>query len=70
MENANSFTHDAYSFVNLRLGWDGKFGGVYAFARNVFDERAEIQGSTFAPGVRSVIISRGRVLGVGATVRW
>ena len=66
----NTFELRAYNLVDFQLGWEGEFGGVYGFARNAFDERPELQGSNFGNGAESVIVGRGRLIGVGATVRW
>ncbi|MBB4096199.1 TonB-dependent receptor [Brucella pecoris] len=66
----NSFKLNDYHLVNLRVGLEQDNRSVYAFARNVFDERPEFFGSTFGPTAHSLIIGRGRVIGVGASVSW
>lgn len=66
----NSFSLDAYQVFNAQLGLAFENASVYGFARNLTDERFETLGVRFGPSVEAVSVGRGRVLGVGASVRF
>jgi len=66
----NSFRLDAYHLVNAQIGFEAENRSLYVFARNLFDERPELFGSTFTPTAHSLMIGRGRVVGVGTSVKW
>ncbi|MEP7453623.1 TonB-dependent receptor [Phyllobacterium sp. SB3] len=68
---ANLEKMDAYHIVNARIGWDsGKFG-IHAFVNNLLDERPLSYSFNFAPDVKGVYVAgRGRVFGIGATMKW
>ena len=61
---------DAYHLVNARLGIDFAGGEVYLFGRNLFDEQYEVNGNYYGPGVTAGTPARGRVVGVGAALRF
>ena len=63
-----SFDLDPYHIVNARLGWknDGGDFEVYAFGRNLLDERYEAFGAPIN-GVPTVNVGDGRIIGVGLT---
>ncbi len=63
-----TFELKPYHIVNARLGWknDGKDFEVYAFGRNLLDQRYENYGAALL-GIPIVNIAQGRVVGVGAT---
>ncbi|MFT4065546.1 TonB-dependent receptor [Paraburkholderia sp.] len=65
----NSFRLDPYNILNARVGWQGKDLSVYAFAYNLLDKRYEALGQT-ASGVQEVIVGPGRIVGVGASVKF
>ncbi|EKF18533.1 TonB-dependent receptor [Nitratireductor pacificus pht-3B] len=65
-----TFDLDAYGVVNARLGWQGDDAEVYLFANNVFDERYEIIGASYGPGLDLVRPGVGRTIGLGASVRF
>lgn len=67
---ANNFTLDDYALVDLQVGWENPSFSVYGFARNVFDERYEVAGAYFGPGAETVLVGRGRVLGIGASFKF
>jgi len=59
-----------YHIVNLRVGWENENVGVYGFVNNLLDERPLSYALTLAPGVRGVYVGRGRVVGLGASMKW
>ena len=70
---ANSFKLDAYTIINARLGLTLGPADIYLFGSNIGDERAELYGQNFgtaANPIPTANINRGRVLGVGITVRF
>jgi len=67
---ANSFDLGAYSVVNGKLGWNGQTFETYVFANNLFDRRYEAFGQSFGPTVQSIRYGQGRIIGVGATVKF
>ncbi|MEM6942588.1 MAG: TonB-dependent receptor [Pseudomonadota bacterium] len=67
---ANSFSLDSYHVFNAQVGLTVGGVSVYGFARNLTDERFETLGVRFGPTVETVSVGRGRVVGVGATVRF
>lgn len=66
----NSWEIPSYTVADLRVGWERDGMELYAFARNLTDERPIYFSSTFSPNAHSAIVGRGRVLGLGATWRW
>jgi len=67
---ANSFNLDAYSVVNLRVGWKGKAFEFYGFAYNLFDQRYQTWGQSFGPTTPTVRVGQGQILGLGSTIRF
>lgn len=63
-----SFDLHSYSVVNLRTGWKNEQGDfeVYGFARNLFDKRYEVYGSSLS-GAPVVMTATGRIVGMGIT---
>lgn len=66
----NNIKLDPYHILNAKLGWENEDFGVYAFANNILDERPISYASAYGPGVTAVIAGRGRVLGLGASLKW
>ena len=64
---ADSFDRDAYHNVDFRIG--AAFGNVegFVFARNLLDEKQEINGVLYGPGVEGASLGRGRIVGIGLT---
>lgn len=64
----HSFDLKSYEIVNIRVGWKNDTNGleIYAFGRNLLDERAETFGSLFL-GVETVAVGPGRIVGLGIT---
>ena len=67
---SNSFTLDSYHVLNAQLGFALENVSVYGFARNLTDSRFETLGVRFGPEVETVSVGRGRVLGIGASIRF
>jgi iron complex outermembrane receptor protein len=67
---ANSFFLAPYNIINARLGWQGERVQIYGFARNLFDENIEVAGTAFTPTVWAVTPGLGRVIGLGAEIRF
>lgn len=64
----NSFDLKPYHIVDARIGWsnDANDLEIYAFGRNLFDERAETFGALFL-GQETVAAGPGRIFGLGIT---
>lgn len=67
----NSFDLESYHILDTRIGWKNAASGleIYAFGRNLLDERAETFGSLYL-GVETVAVGPGRVIGVGIAKRF
>jgi iron complex outermembrane receptor protein len=48
-DDANQVKQDPFALVNLRLGYEWRNYGIYAFANNLFDTRYIISGFQFPP---------------------
>ena len=70
VDPANSFDLEAANIINARLSLTNGNTEYYVFGENLLDEPLEQQGSLLAPGVASVVVGRGRTLGVGVTMRF
>jgi len=66
----NSWQIPSYTLADVRIGWAREGMELYAFARNLTDERPIYFSSTFSPNAHSAIVGRGRVVGIGATWTW
>lgn len=60
----------AYRISNLRLGLAFPRWEAYLFGQNLGDERPQYIGIWYGPGIETVTLGQGRLLGVGATVRF
>lgn len=59
-----------YSLVNLTVGFRNDQLEVYAFGRNVFDQRYEAFGSYLTPSAVGLVVGQGRTIGLGMTARF
>lgn len=59
-----------YQLVNARVGVEMENADLYLFANNLFDRQYATQGNHLGPNVDAVLPARGRVIGVGAGVRF
>ncbi|WP_346893881.1 TonB-dependent receptor [uncultured Roseibium sp.] len=64
----NSFDLKSYNIVDTRVGWknDADDLEIYAFGRNLLDERAETFGALYL-GAETVAVGPGRIVGLGIT---
>ncbi|MFG1202746.1 TonB-dependent receptor [Xanthobacter aminoxidans] len=64
----DSFDLKPYHIVNARVGWknDTNDFEVYAFGRNLLDERYETYGALYL-GIETVAVGPGRIAGLGIT---
>ncbi|MEJ2625800.1 MAG: TonB-dependent receptor, partial [Pseudolabrys sp.] len=64
----NSFDLKPYHIVDARIGWknDAKDLEIYAFGRNLLDQRAETFGALYL-GAETVAVGPGRIVGLGVT---
>lgn len=59
-----------YGIVNARLGWEGDKAEIYLFAYNLFDERYELIGASYGPGLDLVRPGAGQTIGIGTSMRF
>lgn len=64
----HSFDLKSYHIVDVRIGWtnDASDLEIYAFGRNLLEERAETFGALYL-GVETVAAGPGRIIGLGIT---
>ena len=67
---ANTFNLRPYTIVNGKIGWEGETYKVYAFGRNIFNANIELAGTPYTPQIFAVTPGLGRVIGVGAEVKF
>ncbi len=70
VQNSPGAKMEAYHIVNGQIGWEKDNLKIYAFARNLLDERPLSYAFTYAPGATVNYVGRGRVVGVGTSVTW
>jgi len=67
---ANSFDLKNYRVVNARIGWEKDNFSIYAFGRNIFDDKIEVAGTAYTSTVLAVTPGLGRVIGAGVEVKF
>ncbi len=70
VQNSQGAKMEAYNIVNGQIGWENDTVKVYAFGRNLLDERPLSYSFSYAPGATVAYVGRGRVIGVGTSVTW
>ena len=66
---ANAQKMEDYNIVDARIGWRNENLDFYAFGDNLLDERP-ISFSVDYAGPTAVYAGRGRLLGIGTSVKW
>ncbi|MGK6315765.1 TonB-dependent receptor [Neorhizobium sp. DT-125] len=66
----NTFDLKNYRVVNMRIGWEKENFSLYAYGRNVFDDKIELAGTAYSPAVLAVTPGLGRVIGAGAEIKF
>ncbi|MEN5081221.1 TonB-dependent receptor [Bosea sp. TWI1241] len=64
---ARRFDLRPYHIVNTQLSWENETLKVYAFGRNLLDQRPEYFGALYGADARGLIIGRGRYFGAGVS---
>ncbi len=64
------FRLSAYHIVNAKVGLEFDRFSVYVFGQNLADDRPQYIGLFYGPGAEAVTVGHGRVVGVGAQVRF
>lgn len=67
---ANSFELEGYNMVDAKIGWEGEHLSIYAFGKNLLDERPLSYAYALTGGVTGVYVGRGRVVGIGMSTEW
>ncbi|AYD03589.1 TonB-dependent receptor [Neorhizobium sp. NCHU2750] len=67
---SNSFDLKNYHIVNARVGWEKENFSIYAFGRNVFDDKVELAGTSYTPTIQAVSPGLGRVVGAGVEIKF
>ena len=66
----NNFKLDSYHILNAKIGLEFENIDVYAFGQNLTDDRPEYIGLFYGPGAEAVTVGHGRVVGIGAQLRF
>jgi iron complex outermembrane recepter protein len=69
-DTANAFQLDAQHVVDAKVGLKVKGTEFYVFGENLIGDLLEQQGAFMTTGVQSVVVSRGRTVGLGMTVKF
>lgn len=67
---ADNFDLPSYGIVNLSIGYETDRYSVYAFARNLADERYESFGSYLSDSAIGSVVGQGRTIGLGVNARF
>lgn len=66
----NNFKLDSYHILNAKIGLEFENIDLYAFGQNLTDDRPEYIGLFYGPGAEAVTVGHGRVVGIGAQLRF
>lgn len=69
-DTGNNFELDAQHVVDARVGLKINQTEFYVFGENLIGEKLEQQGANMTGSINSVLVSRGRTIGVGITSRF
>jgi iron complex outermembrane receptor protein len=67
---ANSVELEGYNMVDAKIGWEGEHLSIYAFGRNLLDERPLSYAYALTGGVTGAYVGRGRIVGIGMSTEW
>jgi len=66
----NHFNLDSYQMVNLKAGLEFEGFNVYAFGQNLVDARPQYIGLYYGSTAQAVTVGHGRIVGIGASMRF
>jgi iron complex outermembrane recepter protein len=66
----NTFNLKSYAIVNAKIAWEKDALQAYIFGRNLSDQRVEVAGVLYGPGIETVTLGLGRVVGIGAEMKF
>lgn len=69
-DTGNNFDLDAQHIVDARVGLKIDQTEFYVFGENLIGDRLEQQGAHMTANINSVLVSRGRTIGLGITTRF
>ncbi|MGF9564869.1 TonB-dependent receptor [Neorhizobium sp. JUb45] len=69
-DTGNNFELDAQHVVDARIGLTIDQTEFYVFGENLVGERLEQQGANMTGSINSVLVSRGRTIGIGMTAKF
>ncbi len=69
-DTGNKFELDAQHVVDARVGLKIDQTEFYVFGENLIGERLEQQGANMTGSINSVLVSRGRTIGIGVTAKF
>ncbi|GLR54164.1 TonB-dependent receptor [Shinella yambaruensis] len=69
-DTGNNFDLDAQHIIDARVGLKIDQTEFYVFGENLIGDRLEQQGAHMTANINSVLVSRGRTIGLGITTRF
>lgn len=70
VDPAHNFDLDPYHLINASSGLASGNAEFYVFGQNLTDERPQLIGLFYGPGVEAVTVGPGRTIGVGGRLRF